>query len=113
MPTTDAIRQQLATVKYPGFSRDIISFGLVKDIVIAGGEVTVSAQWLNGRLSLSVADTGVGIDAAKSSPSTGQGFGMAQLHERLSTRFGDDITIECIANKPEGTCVKMVFSVTK
>jgi len=41
MPTTDAIRQQLATVKYPGFSRDIISFGLVKDIVIAGGEVTV------------------------------------------------------------------------
>lgn len=80
---------------------------------IAGGEVTVSAQWLNGRLCLSVADTGVGIDAAKSSPSTGQGFGMAQLHERLSTRFGDDVTIECIANKPEGTCVNMVFSVTK
>ena len=41
MPTTDAIRQQLATVKYPGFSRDIISFGLVKDIVITGTEVTV------------------------------------------------------------------------
>ena len=41
MPTTDAIRQQLATVKYPGFSRDIISFGLVKDIVITGTNVTV------------------------------------------------------------------------
>jgi ATP-binding protein involved in chromosome partitioning len=41
MPTTDAIRQQLATVKYPGFSRDIVSFGLVKDIVVAGGNVTV------------------------------------------------------------------------
>ncbi|MEO6787123.1 MAG: Mrp/NBP35 family ATP-binding protein [Chthoniobacteraceae bacterium] len=41
MPTTDAIRQQLATVKYPGFSRDIISFGLVKDIVITGTDVTV------------------------------------------------------------------------
>ena len=41
MPTNDAIRQQLATVKYPGFSRDIISFGLVKDILIAGGAVTV------------------------------------------------------------------------
>jgi ATP-binding protein involved in chromosome partitioning len=41
MPTTDAIRQQLATVKYPGFSRDIISFGLVKDIRITGGDVTV------------------------------------------------------------------------
>jgi len=41
MPTTDAIRQQLATVKYPGFSRDIVSFGLVKDIRITGGEVVV------------------------------------------------------------------------
>src|SRR5438093_433779 len=41
MPTTDAIRQQLATVKYPGFSRDIISFGLVKDIVITGSNVAV------------------------------------------------------------------------
>jgi ATP-binding protein involved in chromosome partitioning len=41
MPTTDAIRQQLATVKYPGFSRDIVSFGLVKDIVITGTDVTV------------------------------------------------------------------------
>ncbi len=49
MPTTDAIRQQLATVKYPGFSRDIVSFGLVKDIVITGSEVTV-------QLSITAAD---------------------------------------------------------
>jgi ATP-binding protein involved in chromosome partitioning len=41
MLTTDAIRQQLTTVKYPGFSRDITSFGLVKDIQITGGEVVV------------------------------------------------------------------------
>jgi ATP-binding protein involved in chromosome partitioning len=41
MPDTDAIRQQLATVRYPGFSRDIVSFGLVKDIRVTGGEVVV------------------------------------------------------------------------
>jgi ATP-binding protein involved in chromosome partitioning len=41
MLTTDTIRQQLATVKYPGFSRDIVSFGLVKDIRITGSEVVV------------------------------------------------------------------------
>lgn len=35
------IRAQLATVRYPGFSRDIISFGLVKDIRIEGAMVTV------------------------------------------------------------------------
>lgn len=80
---------------------------------VAGGEVIVSAQWLNGKLHLSVADTGVGMAAAAANVSNGQGFGMVQLRERLATRFGDDITIECIANKPEGTCVNMVFSVSK
>jgi hypothetical protein len=80
---------------------------------IAGGEVNVSAQWLGGKLHLSVADTGVGMAAIASHPVNGQGFGMVQLRERLATRFGSDTTIECIANKPEGTCVNMVFSVTK
>ena len=41
MPTDSDIRQALAQVRYPGFSRDIISFGLVKDITIEGGKVTV------------------------------------------------------------------------
>jgi ATP-binding protein involved in chromosome partitioning len=41
MLTNDAIQQQLRTVKYPGFSRDIVSFGLVKDIRIIGGDVVV------------------------------------------------------------------------
>jgi len=35
------VRTALATVRYPGFSRDIISFGLVKDVRIAGSDVTV------------------------------------------------------------------------
>jgi ATP-binding protein involved in chromosome partitioning len=39
--TQDQVRAILATIKYPGFSRDIVSFGLVKDIRIAEGEVTV------------------------------------------------------------------------
>ncbi|HBE22184.1 MAG TPA: chromosome partitioning protein, partial [Verrucomicrobiales bacterium] len=32
--TVDLIRDALRTVRYPGFSRDIVSFGLVKDISI-------------------------------------------------------------------------------
>ncbi len=40
--TADFIRATLTTVKYPGFSRDIVSFGLVKDIQISeAGLVTV------------------------------------------------------------------------
>ena len=30
--TIDEIRDLLKEVKYPGFSRDIVSFGVVKDI---------------------------------------------------------------------------------
>jgi ATP-binding protein involved in chromosome partitioning len=41
MPTEDQIRETLRGVKYPGFSRDIVSFGLVKGITIADAEVRV------------------------------------------------------------------------
>jgi ATPases involved in chromosome partitioning len=43
MPDFDeqSLRDALRRVKYPGFSRDIVSFGLVKDIAIAGADVTV------------------------------------------------------------------------
>ncbi len=42
LPTPESVRECLRSVPYPGYSRDIISFGIVKDIAVAGGEVTVS-----------------------------------------------------------------------
>ena len=44
MLSQDTILNALKTVKYPGFSRDIVSFGLVKDITAAGGAVSVALQ---------------------------------------------------------------------
>src|SRR3954465_8593928 len=42
MPVTEEqIKEALKQVKYPGFSRDIVSFGLVKEIRIDDGAVTV------------------------------------------------------------------------
>ena len=42
MPVSeDQIREALKTVKYPGFSRDIVSFGLVKGIDAHNGNVIV------------------------------------------------------------------------
>ena len=32
MPTQDDIKNALKAVKYPGYSRDIVSFGLIKEI---------------------------------------------------------------------------------
>jgi ATP-binding protein involved in chromosome partitioning len=44
MPDVDSIRESLAAVPYPGFSRDIVSFGLVRNIEVEGGKVTVHVE---------------------------------------------------------------------
>jgi len=44
MLTQDDIKNALAAVKYPGFSRDIVSFGLVKEISATNGAVSVLMQ---------------------------------------------------------------------
>ena len=42
--TEDAVRNALSAVTYPGFSRDIVSFGLVKSISIKDGTIAVGIQ---------------------------------------------------------------------
>ena len=44
MVNLEIINQTLATIKFPGFSRDIVSFGLVKDVSIDGPVVTVVSE---------------------------------------------------------------------
>src|SRR6266704_3282439 len=44
MVTEDDIKNALKSVKYPGYSRDIVSFGLVKQITATNGAVSVSLQ---------------------------------------------------------------------
>lgn len=44
MLTEDMIRDALKGVKYPGYSRDIVSFGLVKEVVVQGANVQVRMQ---------------------------------------------------------------------
>jgi ATP-binding protein involved in chromosome partitioning len=39
--TEEQVKEALRTVKYPGFSRDIVSFGLVKEVRVSGDQVTV------------------------------------------------------------------------
>ena len=39
--TEALVREKLSTVKYPGFSRDIVSFGLVKEVRVSGDDVLV------------------------------------------------------------------------
>ena len=44
MLNEDTITSALKAVKYPGYSRDIVSFGLVKNIAAANGAVSVTLQ---------------------------------------------------------------------
>ena len=41
MPTPQELLEALKQVKYPGFSRDIVAFGMIKDIGVGGASVTV------------------------------------------------------------------------
>ena len=44
MLTQESITSALKSVKYPGYSRDIVSFGLVKNIAVNHGAVSVELQ---------------------------------------------------------------------
>jgi ATP-binding protein involved in chromosome partitioning len=44
MLTQDTILNALKSVKYPGYSRDIVSFGLVKNIAVSNGAVSLMIE---------------------------------------------------------------------
>lgn len=45
MPTKEQILEALKGVKFPGLSRDIVSFGFVHDIVVEGGNVAFTVRF--------------------------------------------------------------------
>ncbi|HNR71637.1 MAG TPA: Mrp/NBP35 family ATP-binding protein [Verrucomicrobiota bacterium] len=49
MLTEDNIRNALREVKYPGYSRDIVSFGLVNQVAVKDGAINVLMQLTVGR----------------------------------------------------------------
>ena len=52
MLTEDDIKQALRAVKYPGYSRDVVSFGLVKQITAKDGAISVAMQLATGNLEV-------------------------------------------------------------
>ena len=48
MPNEQQIREALKAVKYPGYTRDIVSFGLVKQVAIRDGAVSVVVHLTGG-----------------------------------------------------------------
>src|SRR6476619_4171826 len=45
MPTQEQVLEALKTVKFPGLSRDIVSFGFVRDLKVDGGRVSFTIHF--------------------------------------------------------------------
>lgn len=48
MPTPEQINEVLKTVQYPGFSRDIVSFGMVTGVKVDGGHAVIQVSITTG-----------------------------------------------------------------
>jgi hypothetical protein len=69
-----------------------------------GGTLTVSAEIVDGRLAVTVADTGLGFGR---SDTAGTGVGLANIRERLKLLYGDRASMVVADNAPSGTVVTL------
>lgn len=75
---------------------------------LQGGSITVRARLDGTLMTLDVLDTGVGLDPGRPS---GDGFGLAQVRERLVTTYGPQGAIELIAAPAGGTWARAIFPI--
>jgi signal transduction histidine kinase len=71
---------------------------------VGGGRVDVRATIDDGRLRISVSDTGGGFTR-----SGGGGTGLANIRARLATRFGGDASLTLALNSPTGVIATIVM----
>ncbi|HYK04821.1 MAG TPA: Mrp/NBP35 family ATP-binding protein [Thermoanaerobaculia bacterium] len=84
MPTQEQILEALKKVKFPGLSRDIVSFGFVRDIRIDGGSVAFTVQFQTENPS-------VGQQVAREAEAAVraiEGVTDVRLHLEIGTRGG-------------------------
>jgi signal transduction histidine kinase len=67
-----------------------------------GGSLTISGDIANGKLRVTVADTGLGFAVADQ---PGTGVGLANVRERLAALYGGAARLSIEANSPTGTIV--------
>ena len=68
----DLIRSTLSQIRYPGFSRDIVSFGLLKSIAITNKDVTVAMQITTSDASIPQAIQSFSETALRALPEIGK-----------------------------------------
>ncbi len=97
------VPQGLASAQFPpmmlqSLVENSITHGL--EPKAEGGTLTISADVANGRLRVTVADTGLGF-AVGTKPGTG--VGLANVRERLAALYNGNARVTIEANTPSGT----------
>ena len=69
-----------------------------------GGQLSVSAEIVHGKLAVTIADTGLGFGKAETA---GTGIGLANIRERLKLLYGDRASMVVADNAPSGTVVTL------
>lgn len=75
----------------------------VSDLV-EGGEITIHAQSVNGRVTLCVEDTGAGIGA-----DVEPGVGVRNVRRRLETQYGPDASLTLESRAGGGTLARITL----
>jgi two-component system LytT family sensor kinase len=70
---------------------------------IEGGTIRIISRVVGGRLHITVADDGVGIDEAKLPNLFQQGIGISNVNERLKVLFGSTYRMSIDSRKGQGT----------
>ena len=73
---------------------------------VDGGAYNHLAAVANGRLCITVADTGAGLSGTQSTK-PGGGVGLSNLRERLRTLYGAEARVELLENQPSGVVVRL------
>lgn len=74
-----------------------------------GGSLHIAAQVSDGRLCVTVADTGLGFGEGVTA---GTGLGLANIRERLQMLYGDRAELRIERNQPAGTRVQLCVPYT-
>lgn len=73
-----------------------------------GGDIMVSVRQVQGRICLTVSDTGQGLVAAgECGPGAGSGVGLANVRDRLRSLYGERAALTIDAVAPHGVCARI------
>jgi two-component sensor histidine kinase len=100
----DLAQQPVPTLLLQPLVENAIKHGL--EPKLEGGSITVRARQQGGWMTLDVLDTGVGPPQGSAAL---DGFGLAQVRERLAAAYGHQSAIELEADNPIGTRSSITF----